>query len=166
LNSFLYGNKSASIAAVFCVSFDNDNDLTFLYCLSSCRILMSFTDKCASYTQRSIRPTMTRSRCRVDAAGVYAAAAKAFRQGWKGLGSVWILLFIGNAGSIFEKQKLAGCDLAGTTKLSLCLSFWSRSSFQYIFQPSRCQGRDHFPIAKTPAWHGGGQLQCSALLNI
>lgn len=121
MNSFLYGNKTASTAAVFCVSFDNDNDLTFLYSLSSCRILMSFTDKCASYTQRSIRPTMPGRRCRGGCGRCLQPLQRQLRQQRRRLAFVLIFfwLFIENAGSILEKWNLAGWNLAGTTKLSL-----------------------------------------------
>lgn len=131
----LHGNRSASRAAVCCVPFDNDNDLTLRRCLSSRPILMSFTDKCASDTGRSILPTMPA----LDVAGVWESA----RAGAGGMGVCFdFSLFIENAGSILEKWDLASSDLARTTKLSLCLSFWSRSSPRSIFQRRRCQGRD------------------------
>lgn len=151
----LHGNRSASRAAVCCVPFDNDNDLTLRRCLSSRPILMSFTDECASDTGRSILPTMPA----LDVAGVWEAA----RAGAGGTGVCFdFSLFIENAGSILEKWDLAGSDLARTTKLSLCLSFWSRSSPRSIFQPRRCQGRDRFPAAGAAAWCGGTRLRGSA----
>lgn len=116
---------------------------------------MSFTDECASNTGRSILPTMPA----LDVAGVWEAACA----GAGGTGVCFdFSLFIENAGSVLEKWDLAGSDLARTTKLSLCLSFWSRSSPRSIFQPRRCQGRDRLLAAGAAVWCGGARLRGSA----